>query len=122
IDSDLTYLSHYANSYSNPTNPYVLIDPATGLPVPDPDQRHILNYATGNDARMEVFSTDNNLQIDFNTGSAVEHVVLTGVDYSWNRVRKEGGAALELIDIYDIDRDSLSDFGGSYPVPGDPGF
>src|SRR5690606_32525679 len=27
IDSDLTYLSHYANSYSNPTNPYVLIDP-----------------------------------------------------------------------------------------------
>ncbi|MXO69619.1 TonB-dependent siderophore receptor [Altererythrobacter marinus] len=122
IDSDVTYLTHYANSYSNPANPYVLIDPATGDPIPDPGQRYILNYASGSIARMEIFSSDNNFQVNFNTGSAVEHTILSGVDYIWNRVRKHGGRALELVDLYDIDRDSLSDFGGSYPTPNYPGF
>lgn len=49
IDSDVTYFTHYPNSYSNPLNPYVLLDPVTGQPVfdedgvavPDPDQRTI---------------------------------------------------------------------------------
>ena len=104
IDSDLTYFSHYPNSYSNPTDPYL-----------DEDQRLITLIASGSKARMEIFSTDNNVQFDFNTGSAVEHKLLAGVDYSWNRVRKISGRARETIDIYNIDRDALSDFGGGLP-------
>lgn len=111
IDSDLTYLTHYPNSYSNPTNPYL-----------DEGQRLIGNYASGSLARMEIFSTDNNVQFDFNTGGAIEHTLLAGVDYSWNRVRKQGGLALETIDIYDIDYGSLSNFNGTIPMPGDTGF
>ncbi|WP_230281576.1 TonB-dependent siderophore receptor [Croceicoccus sp. Ery15] len=111
IDSDLTYLTHYPNSYSNPQNPYV-----------DADQRQIYNYASGSLARMEIFSTDNNVQYDFRTGDAIEHTLLAGIDYSWNRVRKDSGYALELINIYDIDYDSLSDFNGTIPMPGDAGY
>src|SRR5690606_30503519 len=92
IDSDLTYLSHYPNSYSDPTNPFV-----------DEDQRIIGLYSDGNLARMEIFTSDNNIQLNFDTGEAVEHTLLAGVDYSWNRVRKTGGMGLEFIDIYDID-------------------
>jgi iron complex outermembrane receptor protein len=126
IDSDLTYFTHYANSYSNPTNPYVLLDPVTGepvldpvtlLPLPDPEQRTIGLYSDGTYAEMDVFSTDNNLQVDFNTGEGVEHVLLAGVDYSWNRVRKTGGFAIKYIDIYSIDYDALSDYGGGLPQP-----
>lgn len=106
IDSDVTYLTHYANSYSNPANPYL-----------DPDQRLIGLYSDGSIARMEIFSSDNNLQFDFDTGANVEHVLLAGVDYSWNRVRKTGGMGFEIIDIYDIDYDALSDYGGGLPQP-----
>ncbi|HTM94791.1 MAG TPA: TonB-dependent receptor, partial [Croceibacterium sp.] len=35
--------------------------------------------------------------------------------YSWNHVRKTGGYGYEYIDIYDIDYDALSDFGGGLP-------
>src|SRR5690606_2918455 len=101
IDSDLAYYTHYPNSYSNPTNPYL-----------DPEQRTIGLYADGTEARMEIFTTDNNVQLNFDTGDGVEHVLLAGVDYSWNRVRKVGGFAVEAIDIYDIDYDAISDWGG----------
>ncbi|MCL6252226.1 TonB-dependent siderophore receptor [Altererythrobacter sp. KTW20L] len=111
IDSDLDYFTHYPNSYGNPANPYL-----------DADQRLIQNYASGSIARMEVFSTDSNLAFTFNTGANVEHTLLAGMDYSWNRVRKTDGYALEVIDIYDIDYDALSDFNGTIPMPGDPGF
>ncbi|AKM06143.1 TonB-dependent siderophore receptor [Pelagerythrobacter marensis] len=106
IDSDVTYFTHYANSYSNPANPYL-----------DPDQRMIGLYSEGSVARMEIFSSDNNVQVDFNTGASVEHVLLAGVDYSWNRVRKTGGFGFEMIDIYDIDYNALSDYGGGLPQP-----
>ncbi|HTM96701.1 MAG TPA: TonB-dependent receptor plug domain-containing protein, partial [Croceibacterium sp.] len=84
IDSDLTYLTHYPDSYSNPANPYVLlnadgapvIDPLTELPLHDPEMRHIGLYSDGSHARMEVFSTDNNVQFNFNTGANIEHVLL----------------------------------------------
>lgn len=105
IDSDLTYLTHYPDNYSNPANPYL-----------DADQRIIGLYADGSIARMEIFSTDNNARFDFNTGAEIEHVLLAGVDYSWNRVRKEGGYGYEYIDIYDIDYDALSDYGGGIPT------
>ncbi|WP_137679622.1 TonB-dependent siderophore receptor [Aurantiacibacter suaedae] len=111
IDSDLTYFTHYPNSYSNPANPYL-----------DADQRIIGNYASGSYATLEVASSDNNLQFDFNTGDNIEHILLAGVDYSWSRVRKEDGLALETIDIYDIDYDALSDYGFDIPRAGDPGF
>jgi len=124
IDSDLDYFTHYPNSYSNPTNPYVLLDPVTGQPVtdpdtgavlPDPEQRTIGLYADGSRAKMEIFSTDNNLQLNFNSSVEIEHKVLVGVDYSWNHVRKTGAYGFEYIDIYDIDYDALSDFGGDLP-------
>ncbi|QZH73967.1 MAG: TonB-dependent receptor [Erythrobacter sp.] len=113
IDSDLTYFTHYPNSYSNPANPYVL----SGTSTPDPDQRTIGLYADGSIAGLEVASSDNNVQIDFNTGANIEHVLLAGVDYSWSRVRKRGGFGFEYIDIYDIDYDALNDFGGGLPQP-----
>lgn len=106
IDSDLTYFTHYPNSYSNPANPYL-----------DADQRRIGLYVDGTIARMEIFSTDNNVQFNFNTGSAVEHDLLAGIDYSFNTVHKTRGFAVEAIDIYDIDYDALSDYGGGLPTP-----
>lgn len=109
VDSDIAYLSHYPDSYADPTNPYL-----------DPEQRLIGLYADGNFARMEIFSTDNNVQINFDTGDAVEHLLLAGVDYSWNRVRKIGGFGYEVIDIYDIDYDAISDWGGGLPTPTAP--
>ena len=105
IDSDLTYLTHYPDSYGNPANPYV--EGSNG--------RVIGLYADGSVARMNVFSTDNNVQFKFDTGAHVEHVLLAGVDYSWNKVRKRGGYGYEFIDIYDIDYDALSDYGGGVP-------
>ncbi|TKD49875.1 TonB-dependent siderophore receptor [Sphingomonas baiyangensis] len=129
IDSDLSYFTHYPNSYSNPANPYVLLDPLTGAPVidpatdtalPDPEQRTIGLYYDASIARMEIFSTDNNVQFGFNTGAAIEHLLLAGVDYSWNRVRKTGAFGIEYIDIYDIDYDAISDFGGGLPPGAEP--
>ena len=125
IDSDLTYLTHYPNSYSNPANPYVLLDPVTGqpvldangVPVPDPEQRTIGLYVDGSYARMEIFSTDNNVQFNFDTGANIEHTVLAGVDFSFNHVRKTAGFTTEYIDIFDIDYDALSDYGGRLPQP-----
>lgn len=109
IDSDLTYLTHYPNSYANPANPYL-----------DEEQRTIGLYADGSRARMEIFSTDNNVQLNFNTGANVEHVILAGIDFSFNRVRKTSGMGIEYIDIYDIDYDALSDFDGGLPQPSGP--
>ena len=106
IDSNLSYFTHYANSYSNPTNPYL-----------DPEQRIIGLYVDGSIARMEIFSTDNNVQFNFDTGSAVKHTLLAGIDFSFNNVRKTGGFGFETIDIYNIDYDALSDYGGGLPQP-----
>lgn len=111
IDSDLTYLTHYPDSYSAPDNPYV-----------DAAQRIIGLYADGSIARLNIFSTDNNVQFRFDTGAQVEHVLLAGVDYSWNRVRKTGGFGYEFIDIYAPDYAALSDYGGGIPTAADPNF
>lgn len=103
IDSDLEYFTHYTNSYSNPTDPY------------GPDHRTIGLYADASDARMNVFSTDNNLQFNFNTGDAIEHKLLVGLDYSWNKVGKRYAGGLETIDLYDIDYDALLTYDPSGP-------
>lgn len=97
IDSNLSYFTHYTDSYTNPTNPYL-----------GPAGRTIGLYSDGSEARMNVFSTDNNLLFKFNTGSQIEHKLLVGVDYSWNKVRKVGGYGYEVIDLYDIDYDALT--------------
>ncbi|WP_231639022.1 TonB-dependent siderophore receptor [Sphingomonas profundi] len=97
IDSDLTYLTHYTDSYSNPTNPYL-----------DAARRQIGLYSDGSVARLNVFSTDNNVQARFHTGAAVEHTLLAGIDYSWNEVRKRGGFGFDVIDIYAIDYAALT--------------
>jgi iron complex outermembrane receptor protein len=101
IDSDLQYFTHYANSYSNPQNPF------------DADGRTIGLYAEASDAKMNVFSTDNNLQFTFNTGANIEHRLLVGVDYSWNKVGKRYEYGYEVVDLYDIDRDALRTY---YPT------
>ncbi|WOF42650.1 TonB-dependent siderophore receptor [Sphingopyxis indica] len=103
IDSDLEYFTHYTNSYSNPTDPY------------GPDHRTIGLYADASDARMNVFSTDNNLQFNFNTGANIEHKLLVGLDYSWNKVGKRYAGGYEIIDLYDIDYDALLTYDPSGP-------
>lgn len=97
IDSDLSYFSHYADSYSNPEDPY----------VPGSNGRQIGLYADSSLARLNVFSTDNNLLVQFNTGKAIEHKLLVGIDYSWNRVRKASAFDVQTVDLYDIDRDAV---------------
>ncbi len=107
IDSDLEYFTHYADSYTNPTNPFA---------VYGTDGRTIGLYAEASDARMNVFSTDNNVQLKFNTGANIEHTLLAGLDYSWNKVGKRFAAtALETVDLYDIDYDSLQTYDPSGP-------
>jgi len=103
IDSDLEYFTHYANSYGNPTNPY------------GPDGRTIGLIADASDARMNVFSTDNNLLFSFNTGENIEHKLLVGLDYSWNKVGKRSAGGGQVIDIYDIDYDALQTYDPSGP-------
>lgn len=108
IDSDLDYFTHYTDSYANPTNPYAA------------DGRTIGLYSDASIARMNVFSTDNNLQVKFNTGAEIEHKVLVGIDYSWNEVRKRSGYGYEVIDLYDIDYDALTipEIGSDWTVSG----
>ncbi|MEI5686085.1 TonB-dependent siderophore receptor [Sphingomonas kyungheensis] len=97
IDSHLDYFTHYTNSYSNPADPY----------LPGSNGRRIGLYASSVVARMAVFSTDNTLQARFHTGEAIEHRLLAGVDYSWNRVGKSSNLARQVIDLYAIDRAAI---------------
>lgn len=106
IDSDLEYFTHYADSYTNPTDPFA---------VYGTDRRTIGLYADASDARMNVFSTDNNLQVTFNTGDNIEHKLLVGVDYSWNKVGKRYASGFETIDLYDIDTDALLTYDPAEP-------
>ncbi|ETI58554.1 ferrisiderophore receptor [Sphingobium sp. C100] len=98
IDSDLDYYSRYADSYSNPTDPFA---------VYGTDGRTIGVTIGASKARMNVFSTDNNLLLSFNTGANVEHELLVGIDYSWNKVGKINVYDSEVIDLYDIDYAAL---------------
>jgi iron complex outermembrane receptor protein len=103
IDSDLAYNTHYADSYSNPTDPF--------LPYAQYGTygRTIGLSSSASRARMNVFSTDNNIQFKFNTGGNIEHVLLAGIDYSWNKVAKQDTyGATEIIDLYNIDYDALA--------------
>jgi iron complex outermembrane receptor protein len=97
IDSDLAYNTHYADSYTRPSNPF------------GPDGRTIAMLSSASRARMNVFSTDNNILLSFNTGANIEHKLLVGIDYSWNKVAKQTtrGAA-EIVDLYDIDYAALA--------------
>jgi iron complex outermembrane receptor protein len=67
---------------------------------------------------MNVFTTDSNLQFTFNTGANIEHKLLVGLDYSWNRVGKryaDTSGVTELVDLYNIDYDSLLTYTPSGP-------
>ena len=123
IDSDVQYFTHYADSYTNPTDPFLPYAPYGTY------GRTIGLIADASDARMNVFSTDNNLQFKFNTGANIEHKLLVGVDYSWNRVGRRAAATpgfydadgnftldnVEKIDIYDIDYNALQTYYPSGP-------
>lgn len=111
IDSDLEYFTHYADSYTNPTNPFA---------VYGTNGRTIGLYADASDARMNVFSTDNNVQFRFDTGANIEHTLLAGIDYSWNKVGKRyATTALEVVDLYDIDYDALRTYDPTGPFASD---
>lgn len=113
IDSDLQYKTHYADSYTYPTDPFL---PYALLGTYG---RTIGLYSEASNARMNVFSTDNNVQLTFNTGANIEHKLLVGLDYSWNKVSKQASyGATELIDIYDIDYDALATYEPSGPFTG----
>jgi iron complex outermembrane receptor protein len=101
IDSDLEYNTHYADSYTNPQDPFS---------VYGTNGRTIALIADASDARLNVFSTDNNLQFNFNTGANIEHKLLLGVDYSWNKVQKRYAGGFEIVDLYDIDYDALATY------------
>src|SRR3546814_13705894 len=99
-DSDLTYFTHYTDSYSNPTNPYLdAVGHQLGL------------YSDGSFARLNVFSTDNNLQFKFSTGPAIHHTVLLGLDYRWNNVRNSGGFGYQDVELYGLNSDALTNIG-----------
>nr|WP_240511344.1 TonB-dependent siderophore receptor [Novosphingobium panipatense] len=105
IDSDLDYNYHGVDAYTNPTDPF--------LPYADYGTygRTIGMSSSASRARMNVFSTDNNAQFTFNTGAQIEHKLLVGVDYSWNKVSKQTTyGAGELVDLYDIDYDAISSY------------
>ncbi|MGW8201790.1 TonB-dependent siderophore receptor [Sphingomonas bisphenolicum] len=106
IDSDLAYNTHYADSYSNPQDPFS---------VYGTDGRTIGLTASASDARMNVFSTDNNLQVNFNTGANIEHKLLVGIDYSWNKVAKRTVYGSEIVDLYDIDYGALQTYDATGP-------
>ena len=109
IDSDLEYNTRYTDSYTNPTDPF--------LPYATQGTygRTIGLYVGANDARMNVFSTDNNVQFNFNTGANIEHKLLVGLDYSWNKVAKRSADGFELIDLYDIDYDAMGTYDPTGP-------
>jgi len=106
IDSDLEYNTHYADSYTNPQDPFS---------VYGTNGRTIALIADASDARMNVFSTDNNLQFNFATGANIEHKLLVGIDYSWNKVQKRYAGGSEIVDLYDIDYDALQTYDPSGP-------
>ena len=106
IDSDLEYNTHYADSYTNPQDPFS---------VNGTNGRTIALIADASDARMNVFSTDNNLQFNFATGANIEHKLLVGIDYSWNKVQKRYAGGSEIVDLYDIDYDALQTYDPSGP-------
>ncbi|WP_313394027.1 TonB-dependent siderophore receptor [Sphingobium yanoikuyae] len=110
IDSDLEYNTHYADSYTNPQDPFS---------VYGTDGRTIALTADASDARMNVFSTDNNVQFNFNTGANIEHKLLVGIDYSWNKVSKRYAGGYELVDLYDIDYDALATYDPTGPFISD---
>ena len=110
IDSDLEYNTHYADSYTNPQDPFS---------VYGTDGRTIALTADASDARMNVFSTDNNVQFNFNTGANIEHKLLVGIDYSWNKVSKRYASGYELVDLYDIDYDALATYDPTGPFTSD---
>jgi iron complex outermembrane receptor protein len=110
IDSDLDYNYHGVDAYTYPTDPF-LPYAAYGT-----YGRTIGMSSSASRARMNVFSTDNNVQLTFNTGAAIEHKLLVGIDYSWNKVAKQTAyGAGEIVDLYDIDYDALSAYEPSGP-------
>ena len=110
IDSDLRYNYHGVDSYTYPTDPFL---PYAALGTYG---RTIGMSSSASRARMNVFSTDNNLQFTFNTGANIEHKLLVGIDYSWNKVSKQTTyGSGEIVDLYDIDYDALSAYEPSGP-------
>lgn len=90
IDSHVDYISQYTNTYRAPRNPWL-----------NEAMTEIGRVGSATYARMAIFSTDNNVQFKFNTGGAIEHLLLAGVDYSWNRINRRSTSLSDTINLYD---------------------
>lgn len=96
-DNRVEYVSLYADSFSNPTNPFL-----------DPDRRVMGRYAFSEDRRARVWGTDTSLERRLQTG-ALAHQLLAGVEYARHREHSESssdipvgfGGGVPDIDIYD---------------------
>lgn len=97
IDSDIDYRTQYANPFGTTANPLKPLNPyVAGSGGRVIDRTGSLTLAT-----MDVFNTDNNVQINFNTGDAIEHLVLVGVDYTWQEIRRRQQTIVgDTIDLY----------------------
>lgn len=100
IDSDINSVVRYPNNYSNPFNPFL-----------DADQRIIGRYSAADQGGINVLSADTGLGLNFNTGAAIRHELLVGVDYLWNETTRRSGFAVDTIDLY---ADTISN---GFPAP-----
>ena len=89
IDSDINSVVRYPDSYSDPFNPFL-----------DDDRRLITRYTAADRGGVDVFSADGGVGLDFNTGSAVRHELLVGVDYLWNETHRRSSFTQDTIDLY----------------------
>ena len=89
IDAKTDFVEIYADSYSNPENPFI-----------DDEQRVVNRNIYGVKPDNRILTADNSLQFDFATG-AFQHVLLAGVDYT--DFREESSTFSDVttpIDIY----------------------
>ena len=79
--NEVDYVSLYADSFSNPANPYL-----------DPARRVLGRYGYFEHRKVDVLSTDQHLEARLQTG-ALKHTVLLGLDYA--KHREDGEVAFD---------------------------
>lgn len=95
--NEVDYRTIYADSFSNPQNPYVESDGATRLP----NSRYLNRYPSIMQPTVHMLTTDQNIEGLFSTG-AVEHHVLAGVDaLRFRQSNKEAYGVIAPIDAFD---------------------
>jgi iron complex outermembrane recepter protein len=98
--NEVDYRTAYADSFSNPTSPYVVVDPLN--PDSSANHRVIGRFASVNKPIVRMWTTDQHAEGLFKTG-VFDHQLLVGIDaLRFNQTEKQGsagGPALN-IDVY----------------------